>query len=274
MVSPKGERTFNPNVPLLPVEPADLALVQGDRTAFSVFLEPFSEALHGQPARLITILADDLFAFYVADTLAYLTRMLPQVRRGGGLRLRAVRRPGPGELHAPDLAAMEHAPQQVLADWAAYYRGTGGALLLEGRAIFRHLSVPQALRAQNLDFPPEKLMDARFAEDLPTSNYLQDLIVSAYPSTFYWDVRELAEREESCRQAFLCCLVGLGVRFLRSSKPDDAERLHRAASGEGMVVADSLMRMLLPIDLYRKRRLEAAAIFHDVVAPHLLSAAS
>src|SRR5581483_5958739 len=168
--------SFVADIGLSAIDPVDLALVEGDRQLFTEFLEPYMMALHGQPARIVKELADDLYAYYLADTLAYLTRLLPAppAPRRTMLGRRVARPANPAELQAPDPEQMQTNPKQALLDWVGFYRPTGGMLMLEARALFRHLSVAQVFKARNLPIPPECLANVRFAEEMPTSEYLQN----------------------------------------------------------------------------------------------------
>jgi hypothetical protein len=272
MVATNDRPPFVPDVGLSPIDPLDLALVEGDSQLFSEFLEPFVASLHGQPPRIVKVLVDDLYAFYVADALAYLSRMLPPppMRR----RL-IVGRPSPHfskptRLLAPDPEMMQNAPPQALAAWASHFRSTGGALLLEARALFHHLSVAQVFKAHNLAIPEDSLGAVFFVEELPTAENIRSLILQVFPPDYDWDTHQFAAREVQFSQAFQHCLTSIGVRYLRVAMPAEAERLEGVARAEGLQVADTMMRMQMRVDVYRKRRLEALAIFQDLVAPNLV----
>ena len=263
--------SFIADIGLSAIEPVDLALVDGDRQLFTEFLEPFMMALHGQPARIVKELADDLYAYYLADTLAYLTHLLPAppTPRRTVLGRRVVRPANPAELQAPDPEQMQSNPRQALVDWVGYYRPTGGMLMLEARALFRNLSVAQVFKARNLPIPPDSLANVRFAEEMPSTDYLKNLIVDVFPSNFYWNAQQLVVQVEQFQEAFQQCLCNLAMRYLRVALPAEGDRLAHVARNQGANVADSLMRMQMPIDVYRKRRMEALAIFQDLVAPNI-----
>jgi hypothetical protein len=270
VVASQGETLVIPPIGPRPIDPMDLAMANGERRPFVELLESHADALHGQPSRIINDLADDLVAYYVADTLAYLSRMLPPRSRGFGARILSIRPANPEDLRAPDPTRLESEPRQTLVHWVENYRTTGGTLMVEARTIFRHLGVPNAFKAQGLPIPPMSLAAVPFPEEWPTSEYLRELFVAAAPTTYYWDPQQIADREALYREAFYQCYVGLGVRLLQVALPKEADRVERIAIGDGAQAADSLLRMLMPIDIYRKRRLEALAIFEDLVAPVLL----
>lgn len=252
--------------PLRAIDAYDLALVGGDIQLFSECFEPYAESLTGQPSRLVLECANALYAYYIADTLAYLSRMLPPPRRSG-LFSRSGRRSGGAEILAPDPKLLHDKPQEALVQWADQYSEIGGIMLLEARALLRQLSVAEVLRAQNIRLPSGALGDVRFSEELPDSEYLRALLINNTSRAFYWDERLLAEGEARLRAAFDECWIAYGVRYFRVGNPKQAPFVERAFAQEGGAVADAMLRMYMPIGVYRKRRLEALAIFQEMIAP-------
>ena len=254
--------------PVRPIEARDLAIASGDRKILIEYLEPFAAALGGQPARLVHDLADAIYAYYIADTLAYFTRMLPPPpKRFAGLRIQG----GAPEISAPETALLQGNPQKALEQWIGRHKHNGGIMMREARAVLRHLTVAQVLRDHKLRVPKEALGVVRASEELPHQQYLHNLITASGPPNYYWDDQALFKRETLLREAFEATWIAHGVRYSRIAVPDQALRIEMIFNKEGGAVADSMLRMEMPIDVYRKRRLEALAIFEEWIAPPLLA---
>lgn len=244
-----------------PIQPYDRALIEGGGGEIAGLLTAYTHDPRIRDAVPVDTLVRELAVRYVAATLVFLTHVLPPIPSIA----RRVLGAGHAPIAQPQAELMERNPIEALQRWARRYRKVGGTLLYEARGIFLQLTVPRVLVEFGLPIPPDTLASVRFPEEMPDPAYLRRIVTAQTAGGVRWIGTSIQERDAEIQELFAAYWVALGVRLLRVREPERAHAVESRFEAEGTRVADALLRMYLPMQIYREWRLNALAIYNEMM---------